>query len=177
VFYEYNDGEAELGNLFGESGLFLSPKSSKFVKKFILQSTKADSWFSDFFAGSGSSAHAMIQANREDGGKRKFFTVEMGHYFDSLTKPRVFKALYASDWKTGTPRSRDGVSAVVKMVRLESYEDALNNLVPRRSTKQDDLLATVEAQGTDRLKEQIYAPLHARRRDARQPVAAERESL
>ena len=154
VFYEYNDGEAELGNLFGESGLFLSPKSSKFVKKFILQSTKPDSWFSDFFGGSGSSSHGVIQANREDGGKRKFLTVEMGHYFDSLTKPRVLKALYASDWKTGVPRSRDGVSAAVKVVRLESYEDALNNLVPHRSPKQDDLLASAEAQGADRLKEQ-----------------------
>jgi adenine-specific DNA-methyltransferase len=154
VFYEYNDGEAELGNLFGESGLFLSPKSSKFVKKFVLQTTKADSWFSDFFGGSGSSAHAIVQANREDGGKRKFLTVEMGHYFDSLTKPRVLKALYASDWKTGVPRSRDGVSAVIKVVRLESYEDALNNLVPRRTAKQDDLLASAEAQGADHLKEQ-----------------------
>jgi adenine-specific DNA-methyltransferase len=154
VFYEYNVGEAELANLFGESGLFLSPKSSRFVKKFILQSTKADSWFSDFFGGSGSSAHGVIQANREDNGKRKFLIVEMGHYFDSLTKPRVLKALYASDWKTGVPRTRDGVSAVVKMVRLESYEDALNNLVPRRTAKQDDLLASAEAQGADHLKEQ-----------------------
>ena len=154
VFYEYNDGEAELGNLFGESGLFLSPKSSKFVKKFVLQSTKADSWFSDFFGGSGSSAHAVVQANREDGGQRKFLTVEMGHYFDTLTKPRILKAIYASDWRGGAPRSRDGVSAIIKIVRLESYEDALNNLVPKRSPKQDDLLASVEAQGADRLKEQ-----------------------
>lgn len=154
VFYEYNDGEAELGNLFGESGLFLSPKSSKFVKKFVLQSTKADSWFSDFFGGSGSSAHAVVQANREDGGQRKFLTVEMGHYFDSLTKPRILKALYASDWKGGAPRSHDGASAVIKIVRLESYEDALNNLVSVRSARQQDLLSSAEAQGADRLKEQ-----------------------
>ncbi|MGA2492874.1 MAG: DNA methyltransferase [Roseiarcus sp.] len=154
VFYEYNDGEAELGNMFGESGLFLSPKSSKFVKKFVLQSTKADSWFSDFFGGSGSSAHAVVQANREDGGRRKFLTVEMGHYFDTLTKPRILKALYASDWKGGAPRSGDGASAIIKIVRLESYEDALNNLVPVRSVLQEDLLSSVEAQGADRLKEQ-----------------------
>ncbi len=153
VFYEYNDGEAELASMFAESGLFLSPKSSKFVKKFVLQSTKADSWFSDFFGGSGSSAHAVIQANREDGGQRKFLTVEMGHHFDTLTKPRILKAIYAGDWKGGAPRSNDGTSAVVKVVRLESYEDALNNLVPRRSAQQDDLLASAEAQGTDRMKE------------------------
>jgi adenine-specific DNA-methyltransferase len=154
VFYEYNDGEAELASLFGESGLFLSPKSSKFVKKFVLQSTKLDSWFSDFFGGSGSSAHAVIQANREDGGQRKFLTVEMGHYFDTLTKPRILKSIYASDWKDGAPRSSDGASALIKIVRLESYEDALNNLVPLRSARQDDLLSSAEAQGADRLKEQ-----------------------
>ena len=39
-------------------------------------------------------------------------------------------------------------------MRLESYEDALNNLVPRRSVRQDDLLASAAAQGVDRLKEQ-----------------------
>jgi adenine-specific DNA-methyltransferase len=154
VFYEYNDGEAELNNLFGESGLFLSPKSSKFVKKFILQSTHADSWFSDFFGGSGSSSHAVIQANREDGGKRKFLTAEMGHYFDTLTKPRIMKALYASSWKNGVPRSHDGQSGTVKIVRLESYEDALNNLAPSRTAKQADLLALPVAQGADGLKEQ-----------------------
>src|SRR3546814_12440823 len=78
----------------------------------------------------------------------------MGHYFDTLTKPRILKAIYASDWKGGAPRSNDGASAILKVVRLESYEDALNNLVPRRSTRQDDLLASAEAQGADRLKEQ-----------------------
>lgn len=156
VFYEYNDGEAELGNMFGESGIFLSPKSSKFVKKFVLQSTKPDSWFSDYFGGSGSSAHAVIQANREDGGTRKFLLVEMGHYFDWLTKPRVLKALFASDWKSGAPRSNDGVSAFVKVVRLESYEDALNNLVLNSTAPQRSLLDRPEAQGADGLKEQYF---------------------
>jgi adenine-specific DNA-methyltransferase len=78
----------------------------------------------------------------------------MGLHFDTLTKPRILKATYASDWKDGTPRSGDGVSALYKVVRLESYEDALNNLVPRRTQRQDDLLASAEAQGADRLKEQ-----------------------
>lgn len=154
VFYEYNDGEAELTNLFGSSGLFLSPKSSKFVKKFVMQACKKDSWFCDYFGGSGSSAHALIQANREDGGSRRFFTVEVGHHFDSLTKPRVLKALYASSWKSGEPKSSDFVSSCVKVIRLESYEDALNNLDARRSERQQLLLETSEAQVEGGLKEQ-----------------------
>jgi len=154
VFYEYNDGEAELSNMFGESGLFLSPKSSKFVKKFILQSTRKDSWFSDFFGGSGSSGHAVIQANREDGGTRKFLLVEAGQHFDTLTKPRILKALYASDWKAGAPRSADALSAFVKVLRLESYDDTLNNLDLRRSAEMQSLLDRPEAQGADALREQ-----------------------
>ena len=131
VFYEYNDGEAELNNMFDQTGLFLSPKSSKFVKKFIVQSTKRDSWFADFFGGSGSSGHGLIQANREDDGSRRFLTVEMGTYFDTLTKPRTLKAMYASAWKSGKPASKDAVSAAIKYLRLETYEDALNNLALR----------------------------------------------
>jgi adenine-specific DNA-methyltransferase len=154
VFYEYNVGEAELSNLFGASGLFLSPKSSKFVRKLILQSTKSDSWFVDFFGGSGSSAHGLIRANREDGGSRRFLIVEMGLHFDSLAKPRILKALYATDWKAGEPQSREGVSACVKVIRLESYEDALNNLETRRTDTQQLLLGAGEAQGADGLKEQ-----------------------
>ncbi|PHS00938.1 MAG: site-specific DNA-methyltransferase [Leeuwenhoekiella sp.] len=139
VFYEYNDGEAELNNMFGSSGLFLSPKSSKFVKKFVLQSTKKNCWFMDFFGGSGSSAHAVINSNREDSGDRKFITVEMGSYFDLLTKPRICKAMYSSEWKLGKPRSNDGRAGIIKVLRLESYEDALGNLELLRSEGQSRL--------------------------------------
>jgi adenine-specific DNA-methyltransferase len=154
VFYEYNDGEAELGSLFGQSGIFLSPKSSKFVRRFVMQATKADSWFCDFFAGSGSSAHAVVSANRETSGHRRFLTVEVSAYFDSLTKPRVLKALYASEWKSGIPQSRDAVSCLLRVVRLESYEDAINNLEIRQSGLQQRTLGERKAQGSDSLREQ-----------------------
>ena len=78
----------------------------------------------------------------------------MEHYFDSLLKPRVMKALYASDWKSGLPRSRDGMSGLVKVVRLESYEDALNNLELAPHEEQQGLLDLAPAQGADMLKEQ-----------------------
>ena len=42
VFYAYNDGESELNDMFGDSGLFLSPKSSRFVRKFVRQVTRKD---------------------------------------------------------------------------------------------------------------------------------------
>ena len=57
-----------------------------------------------------------------------FILVEMGNYFDNVTLPRVQKSIYSQDWKDGKPASRDGISHCFKYIRLESYEDALNNL-------------------------------------------------
>ena len=52
----------------------------------------------------------------------------MGKYFDEVTKPRVLKVAYSKDWKDGKPVARDGISHCFKYLRLESYEDTLNNL-------------------------------------------------
>ncbi|CFX73936.1 DNA methylase N-4/N-6 [Syntrophomonas zehnderi OL-4] len=82
----------------------------------------------DYFAGSGTTAHAVINLNREDGGNRKYILVEMGEYFDTVTKPRVQKVIYSEDWKDGKPVSRKGISHAFKYLRLESYEDTLNNI-------------------------------------------------
>lgn len=128
VFYEYNDGEAEVAAMFGRSGIFLSPKSSKFVRRLVLQATKKTDTVLDCFAGTGSTAHAVISANREDGGHRKYVLVEVGEYFDTVLKPRVLKAAYAPAWREGKPLSRTGGSHALKYLRLESYEDALMNI-------------------------------------------------
>ncbi len=89
----------------------------------------------DFFAGSGTTGHAIIRLNNEDKGARKYILAEMGNHFDTATKPRVIKAIYSDDyngvagWKKGKPISRRGNSHAFKYIRLESYEDTLNNIV------------------------------------------------
>ncbi len=83
----------------------------------------------DYFAGSGTTAHAVIALNRQDGGKRKYILVEMGDHFDTVLKPRIEKVVYSPDWKDGRPMTTDkGVSHCFKYMTLESYEDTLNNL-------------------------------------------------
>ena len=52
----------------------------------------------------------------------------MGDYFNSATRPRIEKALYSRDWRDGKPISRNGISQCFKYIRLEQYEDTLNNL-------------------------------------------------
>ncbi|MDF1495806.1 site-specific DNA-methyltransferase [Caproiciproducens sp. CPB-2] len=115
----------------------------------------------DYFAGSGTTAHAVINLNRADGGRRKYILVEMGEYFDTVTRPRVEKVIYSEDWKDGKPVSRKGSSHAFKYLRLESYEDTLNNIVLRSGNY--DLLGTAregymlsymldtEAEGSDSL--------------------------
>jgi adenine-specific DNA-methyltransferase len=88
----------------------------------------------DFFAGSGTTGHAVINLNREDGGRRKFILVEMADYFDTVLLPRIKKVTFTPEWKDGkpkrmaTPKEAERSPRIVKVIRLESYEDALNNL-------------------------------------------------
>jgi len=95
----------------------------------------------DYFGGSGTSAHAVINLNRYDDGNRKYVLVEMGVHFDTATKPRIQKVVYSKDWKDGKPISREGISHCFKTLRLESYEDTLNNLALKTDAHRDSALA------------------------------------
>ena len=141
VFSDYSDGEKQTSALFGRSGVFLAPKHSSFVSRFLQHSTKKDSIVLDCFGGSGSTAHAVISTNQQDRGNRKYIVAEMGQYFETIIVPRLKKVVYSTDWKEGKPQSRDtGISHAFKIVRLEGYEDTLNNLNLRRTSEQENAL-------------------------------------
>lgn len=83
----------------------------------------------DFFAGSGTTGHAVICDNRSSDNGKKYILVEMGEYFETVTMPRMKKVVYAPEWKDGLPKHRDkGIPQIIKYMRLESYEDALSNI-------------------------------------------------
>lgn len=83
----------------------------------------------DFFAGSGTTGHAVIADNRNNDNDKKYILIEMGEYFENVTIPRMKKAIYSSDWKDGKPQNRNsGLPQVMKYMCLESYEDALSNI-------------------------------------------------
>jgi adenine-specific DNA-methyltransferase len=125
-----DNGTRVLVNMFGADKSFDFPKAVAAVCDSIkITNTKSEDIVLDFFAGSGTTAHAVINLNREDGENRKYILVEMGEYFNTVTKPRVEKVIYSEDWKDGKPVSRKGSSHAFKYLRLESYEDTLNNIV------------------------------------------------
>ena len=119
-----------LRKLYGEKDLFSYPKSINTVFDTLTISSKSDSIILDYFAGSGTTADAIIKLNKKDGeeGERKYILCEMGNYFDSVTRTRVEKVIHSQDWRDGKPVSRNGVSQCFKYIRLEQYEDTLNNL-------------------------------------------------
>lgn len=122
-------GTKLLKSLFKDS-LFGFPKSLFATKDMIFScGGTSDARVLDFFAGSGTTGHAVLSLNREDGGNRSYMLVEMGDHFDTVLKPRIQKVVYSKDWNEGKPTSRSsGISHAFKYLRLESYEDALNNL-------------------------------------------------
>jgi adenine-specific DNA-methyltransferase len=120
-----------LTNLFGSTHEFMFPKSVYAVADCLkvsgLRSDQGGTVL-DFFAGSGTTGHAVINLNRQDGGSRRYLLVESGDYFDDVLVSRLKKVAYSKDWKNGKPVSRRGSSHAFKYLRLESYEDALDNI-------------------------------------------------
>jgi adenine-specific DNA-methyltransferase len=156
-------GTGVLKHFFTEYNVFSYPKSIYAVEDCLRIGGLSEprGTVMDYFAGSGTTAHAVINLNREDGGRRIFVLAEMGDYFDNVLLARIKKVAFCPDWTDGRPsrlasaEELERSPRIIKYLRLESYEDALNNLVsPRRTNAQQSLLDTVEAQGADRLKEQ-----------------------
>jgi adenine-specific DNA-methyltransferase len=125
------DGTLEAEDMFGEE-VFSFPKPTSLISTLIEQASDEYSTVFDFFAGSGPTAHAVMSLNKEDGGSRRYVLVEMADYFRTALKPRVQKVAFSPNWKDGVPQDHDGQSHMFKYQRIESYEDALNNICVRR---------------------------------------------
>lgn len=147
-------GTAVIKHLFGRNA-FSYPKSIHAVMDaiYVAGASRPYGTVVDYFAGSGTTAHAVVNLNRADGGRRRFVLVEMGDYFEPVLLARIKKIAYTPHWNDGSPSA--GATAeevataprVVKVVRLESYEDALNNLSLHREEGHQELLTSGESNG------------------------------
>lgn len=144
-------GNTLLIDLIGEKK-FDFPKSINLVKRCVHISSDSDNKpiILDYFGGSGTTAHATIALNRQDNGQRKYLLVEQGEYFDTVLKPRIQKVVYSADWKEGRAVAPEtGISHAFKVLKIESYEDTLNNLDLRRSAEQQSLLEGLDQVAKD----------------------------
>ena len=83
------------------SDLFVTPKPTTLIKRILQIATDKDSIILDSFAGSGTTAHAVLAVNKEDGGNRRFILVECEDYVDTVTAERVRRVI------NGIPGTRD----------------------------------------------------------------------
>ncbi len=125
-------GTKLLKSMFGNTSPFTFPKSLYSVRdaiRIVTGNLEVGCTILDYFAGSGTTGHAAISLNREDEIHRRYILVEIGNHFYTALKPRIQRAVYSEVWKGGKPTSREsGISHCFKYLRLESYEDTLNNL-------------------------------------------------
>ncbi|MEK9780190.1 MAG: DNA methyltransferase, partial [Gammaproteobacteria bacterium] len=133
---EFNAG-TQGSNILREMGIdFDYPKSLKTMEKSLeVQSFSCENnYVLDYFAGSGTTGHAVINLNRQNNSNRKFILIDVGAYFSRVMKPRIMKAIYSDKWSNGIPIESNGISTMIKYLDLESYEDVLNNLtlVPKK---------------------------------------------
>jgi len=132
-------------DLFNRRMSEFTPKSVALLSDLIKLAHSESGRIVDAYAGSGTSGHAVINLNREDEGRRKFILVEMGQYFDTVLLPRIKKITFTPEWKNGKPKrmatqeEAERSPRIVKYMRVESYEDALNNIAFDDSSGQQAL--------------------------------------
>ena len=97
------DSKREIVSILDDtsSDVFITPKPSSLVRQILRIATDKDSIVLDSFAGSGTTAQAVLALNREDGGNRRFVLVECEDYVDSITAERVRRVIQ------GVPSAKD----------------------------------------------------------------------
>ena len=88
-----------IDSILDKKGLFEYPKPPKLVERILQIATSKASIILDSFAGSGTTAHAVLNLNKQDGGQRKFILVEMMDYAETITAERVKRVIdgYGTD--------------------------------------------------------------------------------
>lgn len=126
------EGAKEVTALF-EDGVFDGPKPVRLLKRLLtLANLRKDSIVLDFFSGSATTAHAVMQLNAEDGGNRKFIMVQLPEPCDE--KSEAYKAGYKTICEIGKERIRRAGEKIV-----EEYPDAAQTLdIGFRVFKVDD---------------------------------------
>lgn len=101
--YQTKDGTILFADVMGESGVFDNPKNVSMIEYLISLCTNKNSIILDSFAGSGTTAHAVLNMNKADGGNRKFILIELNDYAESITAERVRRVItgYADTEGTG----------------------------------------------------------------------------
>lgn len=104
-------------------------KPLKLINRILDSENEKSNYVLDFFAGSGTTGHSVIDLNKTKGLNKKYLLFEMGLYFNRITKPRIQKVIFSDKWNDSKPMNNDGtLKHIFKYQVLEQYEDVLDNL-------------------------------------------------
>ena len=107
------EGRQELKKLFDDKGYFDGPKPVRLLNRVIqIANTNEDSIILDFFSGSATTAHAVMQLNAEDGGNRKYIMVQLPEETDE--KSEAYKAGYKNICEIGKERIRRAAKKIAE---------------------------------------------------------------
>jgi adenine-specific DNA-methyltransferase len=120
------EGKKEIKALFPEAAPFDTPKPTRLIERILQLSTASDEnhIILDFFSGSATTAHAVMQLNAEDGGNRRFIMVQLPEITDE--KSEAHKAGYKNICEIGKERIRRAGAKLKEM--LESKGDTIKHL-------------------------------------------------
>ncbi|MCY3823724.1 MAG: site-specific DNA-methyltransferase [Nitrospinae bacterium] len=135
---------AELKNIFDGEKTFDTPKPKALLGRIIELATQKDALILDSFAGSGTTAHAVLEANNRDGGKRRFIIVEMEEYADRLTAERIRRVIKGYTF-TGTRRT--------ELMREKITWSKLRN--SRKLTESIEVIENLQGHEYDRIKKEV----------------------
>ena len=161
------EGKKEINNLFGNDKIFIYPKSTKQIIKLLEVITKKDDLILDFFAGNGTTAHAVMDLNAQDGGNRKYICVQWAEetpaksearktgyktIFD-ITKARIDKAgekIVAGDLTKQNLDIGFRTFEIVEDQKQKIYQKSL------KEVSQDDLVAMMKKPDIQTYEEILY---------------------
>ena len=104
-----DEAKKEILSIFNGNAVFDTPKPTRLIERILQIATDKDSIILDSFAGSGTTAHAVLNMNRKDGGRRRFILIEMMDYAKTITAERVKRVIknYEKEKQTDLFASND----------------------------------------------------------------------
>ena len=142
--------------------VFITPKPTKLIERVLQLATDSDSVILDSFAGSGTTAHAVLSHNAKDNGNRRFILVECEEYADTLTAERVRRVINGYDYqgmqKEELMREKMSFATLKQSQKLLREVEAIEEMKKDRfdkiskTIKNDELLVVGEKRITERME-------------------------
>ena len=140
--------------------VFVTPKPTRLIQRVLELATDEKSLVLDSFAGSGTTGHAVLQANSKDGGSRRFILVEMEDYADGLTAERLRRVIkgysFVGNQRTELLREKLSWSKLKRAVKLIDSVEKSENLhgheydTIKKVVKDGELIVTGEKATAER---------------------------